>query len=407
MRPGDLIRLSAARARSSLGRGVLATLGLALGAALLVSLLGLVWGIRDEAEASAIWLATPGQLLVSMHSQPLHDGDVIRLARLDGVLDVLPVLPLSVDLERGERRVVGGVAGVGYAAHGVTGYRALAGRPLGPDQLNGVVLSRQASEALGFGTPAEAIGQDILARGQSPGRDQSLVIVGVAADLGRQNAVVGLPLALDVLAGPEGATLALGGRLASRLLVGADVAGMNPVAYPVAMVVPTSAADVPPLAERLRGAGYELVDAGALPEGLDRVFHMVELGLLGLGVIASLGAALGVVQTLASRAAERTAEVGVLKALGATDWQVLLLVLTEALGFGLAGGVLGALAGWAGAVGLSVGIGLLIGPIPTPHVSATLLIGAVIVAATLALVAASVPARHAWRLMPADALRQA
>ncbi|MBI4563526.1 MAG: ABC transporter permease [Planctomycetes bacterium] len=97
---------------------------------------------------------------------------------------------------------------------------------------------------------------------------------------------------------------------------------------------------------------------------------------------------------------ERTGEIGLIKALGASDRQVMLLFLAEAGGLSLAGGMAG--------ISLGVGLGAFLAAaipgfwIETPMWSLPL---ALAVSLAVGVVAGSVPALRAARLNPVDALR--
>src|SRR5579864_3608389 len=397
MRTIDLLDWVLAHARRTPGRTALAVMGIAVGGALLVSVLSVVQGLHDQAAASAVWLATPGRLVVT--GSQLQDPDVARLAALPDAQDALPVLVVPVQLEYAGHRLTGGVAGVGFSVHGATPYHLVAGAPLDPDQPDGVVISRVAAQALAIADGS--VGQHLT--GTVAGV-HDLTVVGIADELGDQNAIVGLPTAEDALAG-SGVPSALAGRVSASLLIGGRAIGMDPVRYSAVLVVPKDLAAVPALADEIHAAGYTLIGTGQVPTSLDRAFKLLDIGLGILGVLASLGSALGVAQVLASRMSERTSEVGLLKALGATDPQVALLIGVEAVLLGLIGGVAGVVAGWAGAHAVSGLAELVFGPLPSPRLTLGLAVAAPIVTTLLACLAAAAPARRAWRLLPADALR--
>jgi putative ABC transport system permease protein len=116
--------------------------------------------------------------------------------------------------------------------------------------------------------------------------------------------------------------------------------------------------------------------------------------IVGVAIFASL---FGIVNTLTMSVIERTREIGVLRALGASRWQVRRSIADESVVIGLIGALLGI------AVGAGLGYALLKGissGIPgveyRPPVST--MIGVAIAGVALGLVAAVLPARRAARL---------
>lgn len=122
--------------------------------------------------------------------------------------------------------------------------------------------------------------------------------------------------------------------------------------------------------------------------------------LVAVAILASL---FGIVNTLSMSVLERTREIGVLRALGATGWQIRRTVVNESLIIASIGAVLGI------AIGLGLGWALLQGlaaGIPGVSYQPPLLtvVAVALAAVVLGLLAAIVPARRAARLDVVDAL---
>ncbi len=142
---------------------------------------------------------------------------------------------------------------------------------------------------------------------------------------------------------------------------------------------------------------------------MQRYLQVVDMVLGAIGVIALLIAALGITNALLAAVRERRREIGVLKAIGAHDRDVLRWFLVEALICGVSGGLIGTAFGIATIAVVShivndylVSQGLLgvdLGGAPV----ATSLIG-VAGAAVLSLIAAAWPALRAARLPAREAV---
>ncbi|MGZ5312296.1 MAG: ABC transporter permease [Solirubrobacterales bacterium] len=122
--------------------------------------------------------------------------------------------------------------------------------------------------------------------------------------------------------------------------------------------------------------------------------------LVGVAIFVSL---FGVINTLSMSVIERTREIGVLRALGSTRWQIRRTIADESLVIALIGAAMGiaigAGLGWALLKGLSFGIP---GVAYTPPLAT--MAGVAVAAIILGLIAAILPARRAARLNVVEAL---
>ena len=209
-------------------------------------------------------------------------------------------------------------------------------------------------------------------------------------------------------------------------LVGIDVTGNNAVIVPYTTAIETFNMGLPSsidvmmesageteevigrvsdLCARLlnstEGQGYTIVNQKEL---LDMVLTITDLvlGMLaGIAVIALVVGGIGIMNMMLVTVSERTAEIGLRKALGARPGVILLQFLTEAIIISLFGGVLGVGFG----VGVSYVAAVLIGYKFTFNVPAILLAAAF--SFVVGVVFGLLPARRAARMNPIEALRSA
>lgn len=151
------------------------------------------------------------------------------------------------------------------------------------------------------------------------------------------------------------------------------------------------------LEEAISGAEVRPVWQVAASEGV--VIDKIQL-LMGVVTLAALAAAaMGIASLMTSTIMERAKEIGLMKALGARQWQILLLFYLEAASSGLVGGAVGCIAGW----GLAKAIGLMLFDAPLNF--AWIVFPCVLVVAVLiAVIGTWFPARRIARLYPVEVL---
>jgi putative ABC transport system permease protein len=142
-----------------------------------------------------------------------------------------------------------------------------------------------------------------------------------------------------------------------------------------------------------------------------RIFFTVFDLLVGIfGSLALAIATLGIVNTLVMAILERRREIGVLKALGASDSDVQQLFFVEAGVMGLLGGILGVASGWALGRAITFGTNTYLArqnlnSIQLTSVPWWLALAALVIAVLVSLAAGLYPASRAAKLNPVDALR--
>jgi putative ABC transport system permease protein len=144
---------------------------------------------------------------------------------------------------------------------------------------------------------------------------------------------------------------------------------------------------------------FTITTQTSMLETFDRVLRIVSLAVGGIAAISLLVGAIGILTMMWISVNERTAEIGLAKALGAMPRQILWLYLSEAAAISCVGGGLGLAVGFGLAQLLHAVIPAL--PVHTPLLYALL---ALLVSLVVGLVSGILPARRAAGLDPVRAL---
>lgn len=98
--------------------------------------------------------------------------------------------------------------------------------------------------------------------------------------------------------------------------------------------------------KKLEDMGLYVFSMKQMLEGINNVFKIVQAILGAIGAVALVVASIGIVNTMIMSIYERTREIGIMKAVGAGNKDIIKIFLGEAGAIGFAGGVSGTLLGW-------------------------------------------------------------
>jgi len=377
-------------------------------------------------------------------SRPLDQAARQQLAQLPRVLEVYPEFRFTGDLRFGAAGHLTQVTSLPASASSNEGLEGMQGHFFSAPDSHEIILQLDAAADLADSQhlqPSDMLGKEIILRyaGRQPlaptsadsdARDRaaspddaalgfsiissriSLRIVGLvdaeaiasgASAFARSGAYVPLAVAeeLGVVQGNDMGEIV-------RNSTGAG--GRGGQHYTNLTVKVERPADVPAVEESVRQMGYSPFSLLDLTRNLRRLFAILDL-LLGIfGSLALAVASLGIINTLVMAILERRREIGVLKALGASDKDIRQLFFAEAGVMGLVGGAGGVALGWA--IGRVIQFGtayyLRQQQIPAENiwtVPVWLVVSAIAFSLVVSLVAGIYPASRAARLDPVEALR--
>ncbi len=144
---------------------------------------------------------------------------------------------------------------------------------------------------------------------------------------------------------------------------------------------------------------------GGAIEDLESIFGILQVFLLAIASISLIVASLGIMNTTLMSVMERTHEIGVMKAIGAKNRNILFLFLMEAGLVSVVGGVLGCIVGIVAAKAISFGIVAIFGVEIAAIVRPEVLLGGIAVAVLVGILSGLYPARKASKMSPVEAVR--
>ena len=397
MRYADFISFTYVSLRAQRLRSVLTALGIAVGIAAVILLTSIGEGLHRFVIAeftqfgTNIISVTPGR--VQTHGASLGAVNTVRPLSIDDALALrrAPYVQLSDPVVQGNAEVVYEgksrrvtLYGVGPDFARALQMRVASGEFLPSDDPHGarafVVLgSKVARELFGGGNP---LGSRIRAGGER------YRVVGVMQSKGQ---VLGFDLD-DTVFIPVGRALEMFNR--------ESLMEIHVVYEPTAPLAEVEAGIKRILIARHGAEDVTVTPQQKMLDVFGTVLDAITFAVAAIGGISLVVGGVGILTILTIAVAERTSEIGLLRAVGATRRGILLLFLGEAALLAALGGTAGLLLGWGAALALHVALPAL--PVHTPWSYAVL---AELVALVVGLAAGVLPARRAALLDPLEALR--
>jgi len=408
---------------SNLGRRktrvVLASLGVVVGTVTIVLLVSLASGVRRQInrQFESIGLdrltvlppgnwggfGPPGE---AKRSKLITPTEITRWKSWPGVAKATPEvnLPGSVNLEvkwkdRSQSvRMGGGLPRPGPGPGMLPGTPEPVAATLDLPEQGAIILSQGTAQALGIASNewAHVLGQSVETVLRTPrGETQSfaLHIQGISSE--RSSAVQASPT--DCLA------------MKSWWFNTTNL--LQREGYDSVAIRATDVTQARALIPRLRQEGFQVQSMDMFMEVANRVVIAITVMLALIGGVALLVASIGIANTMVMAVYERTREIGILKAMGASRTDIRRLFMIEAGFIGLAGGVIGLLLGWGLGLILNQGIRWYLQHRELPMrdgffiVTPLLALGVTLFAAGIGIVAGLLPAHRAATLDPLTALR--
>lgn len=456
MKGYDLLELAVRNLRQSKLRNGLTTIGISVGVASLVAMLSLGVGLQQMATRRLAGSGLFDTVFVtsrqdfrgfdrqddakSPHPEqaPVLDEPARgKITKLTNVTEVEPEIRVMGEVVSGGETHFGFVTGLPMSARENEAFDNLQGKFFSGNDADEAILLTDFAKELNPKKPSELIGHDITLRygerqalapeqadrpqmaggennARSNGDDfgfsvvrklQKLRVVGLidAEPYGGMRTVSRGRIFL-----PVGTTERL--NLAQFTDMRSSLRGASGKSYITLTVRVKDPGKVAAVQDAINQMGYRTFSVLDATKSLRRFFTVLDLFLGIFGSLALAVATLAIINTLVMAVLERRREIGVMKAIGASDQDVKKLFFTEAGAMGFFGGVLGIVLGFAIGKAINFGTGIYLHRHQLPaeavwSMPPWLLGAAIAFSIVVSLLAGLYPASRAAKLDPVQTLK--
>jgi putative ABC transport system permease protein len=150
---------------------------------------------------------------------------------------------------------------------------------------------------------------------------------------------------------------------------------------------------------------YSVTSSEQIAESVNSIFSLLSFVLGGIASISLVVAGVGISNTMFTSVIERTKEIGVMKAIGATNYNVMEIFLVESALLGMIGGAVGVVVGFLLSQVITIFAGQILPVTFEAVVTPEMVVLSLSFSIAVGVVSGLWPARRAARLQPVEALR--
>jgi putative ABC transport system permease protein len=397
MKTSDLFRLSTRMFRNRPMRTWLTILGISVGTGAVLFLVALGFGLQNIILQKIVFNKALLSLSVTSSNEniTLTQDTIDKFRAIPSVTDVAPLARYNGQMWSGDLSGNASFFAASPSYFDYAGINPLQGSLYKIGETGKAIISEAVLQLFGFANAESAIGQKVKVQiyVTEEGTESSSVQV---VDLPIEYEIVG------VVAGPQDSFV--------YLPLTGIAANIQVASYEQAQVAVSDSSALEPAKDALLGMGFQVSSLSETVDQANKIFNIIQIILGVFGAFALLVSAIGMFNTMTVTLLERTNEIGVMRALGASREAIMLMFLTESLVIGFLGGVVGVGIGMTGGYLFNFGINILATRLGGQSVAlfayplnfSLAIIG---FSAIIGFLSGIFPARRAAKLDPLEALR--
>lgn len=136
------------------------------------------------------------------------------------------------------------------------------------------------------------------------------------------------------------------------------------------------------------------------------ILGVIQIALIGIASISLIVGSIGIMSTMYTSVLERTREIGIMKAVGAKNSDIIMIFIIESGILGLLGGIIGTILGLGVSKGVELGAAMNGFEILKAYVSIELIAGTLAFSFIVGVISGLIPARRGSKMKVVDALRR-
>lgn len=318
----DLLKLSTRVFTARKGRTALTILGMGIGFGVILFLVTLGYGLQA---ALVKTITTTGALTALDVAPNEQEGKVLNQAVVDELKKINGVAGVETSYEFGARAKFNGttmdtravVASPGYID--LEGLKIVAGKALSKDDPKGTVVTTAFGKIAGK-NPEELVGKDLSFALSTDGQSAEVSGFTIRGVTESEETVL--------------------------YIANQDGLGISPDAVFAKLKVKCASSEVMgPVKDSIAGMGFSVSSLSETVSEVNRLFRVLNIVLGLFGIVTLVVSAIGMFNTMTVALLERTREIGIMRSIGASRFDILAMFVIESTLMGFCGGVAGIIIG--------------------------------------------------------------